>query len=289
VDAPPKAACHGDGKPGSKNCDLRSCAILARETPTLPTNTLLSACIVTFNEEHNLARALNSLAGIADEIVVVDSGSTDRTADIAREHGVSFFSRAFTNHADQKNYAASLAKNDWIFLLDADEEPDQLLRESLRVWKQRTPDFFVYEMARLTNYLGAWIRHSRWYPDFQRRLYRRDKANFSGMIHSALHFSGAVGRLDGNLLHYTMRNFAEHEAKVERYTTVMAAELYSQGRRDWRAAMWFATPWSWFQNYILYAGFLDGYRGLLIARMAARSTRLKFAKLGQLINSGKSS
>ena len=257
--------------------------------PYLPTNTLISACIVTFNEEHNLARALKSLEGIADEIVVVDSGSTDRTADIAREHGVSFFKRPFTNHADQKNYAASLARNDWIFLLDADEEPDEVLREILRKWKQTPPQFFVYEMARLTHYLGAWIRHSRWYPDFQRRLYRRDKASFSGMIHSAVRFEGPIGRLDGNLLHYTMRNFAEHETKVERYTTVMAGELYSQGRRNWRAAMWFATPWSWFQNYVLYAGFLDGYRGILIARMAARSTRLKFAKLGQLINSRKSS
>jgi glycosyltransferase involved in cell wall biosynthesis len=256
---------------------------------SLATHTLISACIVTLNEEHNLPRALQSLEGIADEIVVVDSGSTDRTADIAREHHVSFFSRPFTNHADQKNYAASLAKNDWIFLLDADEEPNKELRKSLLAWKQTEPQFFVYEMARLTRYLDAWIRHSRWYPDFQRRLYRRDKASFSGMIHSALRFAGKAGRLRGDLLHYTMRDFAEHEAKVERYTTVMAKELYAQGRRNWRAAMWFATPWSWFQNYVLYAGFLDGYRGRLIARMAARSTRLKFAKLGQVIKARKTS
>lgn len=109
------------------------------------------------------------------------------------------------------------------------------------------------------------------------------------MIHSALRFAGKPGRLRGDLLHYTMGNFAEHEAKVERYTTVMANELYAQGRRNWRAALWFATPWSWFQNYILYAGFLDGYRGRWIARMAARSTRLKFAKLGQLIKAGRPS
>jgi glycosyltransferase involved in cell wall biosynthesis len=256
---------------------------------SLATQNLISACIVTYNEEHNLPRALKSLNGIADEIVVVDSGSTDRTAEIARDHRVSLFSRQFTNHADQKNYAASLAKCEWIFLLDADEELSEGLRKSLLAWKQTEPRFFVYEMARLTRYLDAWIRHSRWYPDFQRRLYRRDKASFSGMIHSALRFEGKAGRLRGDLLHYTMRNFAEHEAKVERYTTVMANELYAQGRRNWRAAMWFATPWSWLQNYVLYAGFLDGYRGRLIARMAARSTRLKFAKLGQLIRARKTS
>jgi glycosyltransferase involved in cell wall biosynthesis len=243
----------------------------------------LSACLITFNEEHNLPRALASLAGIADEIVVVDSGSADRTAEIAKARGVSFFARPFTNHADQKNYAASCAGNDWIFLLDADEELSGELRNSLLEWKEGEPEFPVYEMARLTWYLGAWIHHSRWYPDFQRRLYRRDSANFSGMIHSALRFEGKAGRLRGDLLHYTIRTFSEHEAKVEGYTTVIARELFSQGKRSWRAAMWLAAPWSWFQNYVLYLGFLDGYRGWLIARMAARGTWLKFKKLGKLI------
>jgi len=243
----------------------------------------LSACLVTFNEEHNLPRALTSLAGVADEIVVVDSGSADRTAEIASAQGVSFFERSFTNHADQKNYAASCARNCWIFLLDADEELSSELRNSLLEWKRREPEFPVYEMARLTWYLGAWIHHSRWYPDFQRRLYRKDRASFSGMIHSALRFEGKAGRLSGNLLHYTIRTFAEHEAKVEGYTTVIAQELFSQGKRSWRAAMWLAAPWSWFQNYVLYLGFLDGSRGWLISRMAARGTWLKFKKLGKLI------
>jgi glycosyltransferase involved in cell wall biosynthesis len=243
----------------------------------------ISVCIITFNEEHNLARALGSLTGIADEIVVVDSGSTDRTVEIAKAGGVSFFERPFTNHADQKNYAASCARNDWIFLLDADEELSSELRNSLLEWKQRAPEFAVYEMARLTWYLGAWIHHSRWYPDFQRRLYRRDKASFSGMIHSALRFEGKAGRLSGDLLHYTIRTLAEHEAKIESYTTVISGEMFSQGRRSWRAAMWLAAPWSWLQNYVLYLGFLDGHRGWLIARMAARGTWLKYKKLGKLI------
>jgi len=244
---------------------------------------LLSACLITFNEEHNLPRALNSLAGIADEIVVVDSGSTDRTVEIAKAQSASFFERPFTNHADQKNYAASCAKNDWIFLLDADEELSSDLRDSLLQWKRGEPEFPVYEMARLTWYLGAWIRHSRWYPDFQRRLYRRDKASFSGMIHSALRFDGKAGRLRGNLLHYTTRTLAEHKDKIDGYTTVIAREMFSQGKRHWRSAMWLAATWSWFQNYVMYLGFLDGYRGWLIARMAARGTWLKFKKLGKLV------
>jgi glycosyltransferase involved in cell wall biosynthesis len=248
----------------------------------------LSACIVTFNEERNLARALKSLHGVADEIVVVDSGSTDRTAEIAREQDVSFFTRAFTNHADQKNYAAACAQHDWIFLLDADEEFSEELRASLLEWKQSAPRFAVYEMARLTWYLGAWIPHGRWYPDFQRRLYHKNKATFSGRIHSALKFAGKPGRLRGDLLHYTIRTFAEHEAKVERYTTVVAQEMYDEGRRHWRAAMWLATPWTWFQHFFIHLGFLDGYRGALIAQMAARSVRLKFRKLGKLIEAKES-
>src|SRR5260370_3180623 len=202
----------------------------------------LSACLITFNEEHNLPRALASLAGMGDEIVVLDSGGPERTAEIAKAHGVSFFERPFNNHADQKNYAASCARNNWIVLVGGDEGMSSDLRNSLLEWKEREPEFPVYEMARLTWYLGAWIQHSRWYPDFQRRLYRRDKANFSGMIHSALRFEGKAARLTADLLPYTIPPFPNHEAQVQGYTTVIAHELFSQGKRSWRAAMWLAAP-----------------------------------------------
>jgi glycosyltransferase involved in cell wall biosynthesis len=243
----------------------------------------LSVCLVAQNEQENLQRVLPSVRGIADEVIVVDGGSTDRTQEIARELGAKVFVRAFTNHADQKNYAASLASQDWIFLLDADEELSEELKASVRNWKERAPEFAVYEMPRLTWYLGAWIRHSRWYPDWQRRIYRRDKASFRGVIHSALQYDGKIGRLRGNLLHYTVRTFQEHEAKLDKYTTAIAKEMFDQGKRDWRASLWLATPWSWIHHFFLGAGFLDGYRGALIAQMAARGVRLKFQKLGKLI------
>lgn len=243
----------------------------------------ISACVITLNEERNLSRSLASLRTIADEIVVVDSGSTDRTEAIAREHGAHFFVRAWTNYAEQKNYAAECAANDWIFSMDADEELSSALQTSLLDWKKRQAKTTVYEVARRAWYLGKWIRFSGWYPDFQRRLYRRDTARFSGMVHEALRFEGPPGRLHGDLLHYTLESFAEHESKVERYTTLAAEQMYAAGKRSWRAAVWFATPWTWFHNYFLRGGFLDGYRGALIAQMAARSTRLKFQKLGKLI------
>lgn len=243
----------------------------------------LSACLITLNEERNLPRALKSLEGIADEIVVVDSGSTDRTAEIAREHGAQLFAREWTNYSEQKNYAAQRAQNEWIFSMDADEELSSVLQSALLDWKKHEPKFSVYEVARKTWYLGAWIRYSGWYPDFQRRLYRRDAATFTGIIHEALRFDGTAGRLSGDLLHYTVRSFAEHEANVEKYTTLAAQQMFENGKRRWKSAIWVGTPWSWFQNYFLRGGFLDGYRGALISQMAARSVRLKYAKLGRLI------
>jgi glycosyltransferase involved in cell wall biosynthesis len=247
----------------------------------------LSVCLIAQNEQENLPRVLRSVQGIADEIIVVDGGSTDHTPEIAREHGARVVVRPFTNHADQKNFAASLASQDWIFLLDADEELSDELKESVRLWKAHEPRFAVYEMPRLTWYLGAWIRHSRWYPDWQRRIYCRNQAYFDGAIHSALRYQGTIGRLRGNLLHYTIRTFAEHQAKVDKYTSTIAREMFDQGKRRWRAAMCFAAPWSWVHHFFLGAGFLDGYRGLLIANMAARGVRLKFQKLGQLVGAEK--
>jgi glycosyltransferase involved in cell wall biosynthesis len=247
----------------------------------------LSVCLVAQNEQENLQRVLQSVQEIADEIILVDGGSTDRTQEIARENGARVFFRAFTDHADQKNYAASLASHDWIFLLDADEELGEELKESVRKWKEQTPEFAVYEMPRLTWYLGAWIRHSRWYPDWQRRIYRRDKASFSGVIHSALRYEGRVGQLRGDLLHYPVSTSQGFEAKLEKYTNAMAKEMFNQGKRHWRVAMWLATPWNWIHHFVLGAGFLDGYRGVLIAQRTAQGTRLKFIKLGQLVQAAK--
>jgi hypothetical protein len=167
--------------------------------------------------------------------------------------------------------------------MDADEELSSPLKTSLLAWKKHQPEYCVYEVSRKTFYLGAWIEHSGWYPDFQRRLYRRDEAEFSGMVHESLRHVGKIGRLGGDLLHYTVRSFDEHQAKVETYTTLAAQQMFAEGERQWRAAMWFATPWSWFQNFVLRGGFMDGYRGALISRMAARSVYLKYQKLGQLV------
>jgi glycosyltransferase involved in cell wall biosynthesis len=243
----------------------------------------ISFCLITMNEEQDLPRALKSVQGVADEIVVVDCGSTDHTQEIAREHGAVVVFRAWTSFSEQRNFAMSLASHDWVYTLDADEELSEPLRSSLLEWKQQEPKYMIYETPRRTWYCGAWIKHTGWYPDFQRRLFRRDAARYSGIIHETLCFEGQPGRLKGDLLHYTLQSFEEHERKVEGYTTLAAQQMLSAGRRSWRGAMWLATPWNFFSNYVLWLGFLDGHRGWAISRMAARSTWLKFKKLGQLL------
>jgi glycosyltransferase involved in cell wall biosynthesis len=243
----------------------------------------ISFCMITKNEEKRLAQALQSVAGVADEVIVVDCGSTDRTQDVAREHGAKVFHRDWTNFGDQRNYAAAQTENEWIFALDADETLSDNLRESLLDFKQREPQFAVYQVPRLAHYLGGWVRHSGWYPDYQSRLYKKSAARYDGIVHESLVFIGPRGKLHGDLLHYTIDTFAEHEQKVEQYSTLAAQKMFQQGRRSWRAALWFATPWTFFQSFVLRAGFLDGHRGALIAQMAARSVRLKFRRLGALI------
>jgi glycosyltransferase involved in cell wall biosynthesis len=242
----------------------------------------ISFCMITLNEDKNLPRALKSVQGVADEIVVVDCGSMDRTLELARQYGAKTFFRAWTNFGDQRNYAVSQSTCEWIYALDADEELSEELRASLLAWKKSDAKRCAYEMSRLTWYLGGWVRHSGWYPNKQRRLYRKDAAKYRGIVHETLEFQGEAGKLSGDLLHYTVENFAEHEANAEKYSTLSAQKMFEEGKRNWRGAKWIATPWSFLRSFVIQLGFLDGKRGALIARMAARTTRLKFAKLGKL-------
>jgi glycosyltransferase involved in cell wall biosynthesis len=243
----------------------------------------LSACVITLNEEQNLPRVLRSVEGIADEVVVVDCGSSDRTQEIARDHGAKVIVHPWSGYSDQKNFAARAAAHEWILSLDADEEVSPELRMSLLAWKLMEPEYDVYEFTRRSFYLGGWIAHSGWYPDRQRRLFRRDAARFSGMVHEALRSDGAIGRLRGDVLHYTINSIAEHHDKVERYSTLAARQMYLEGKRNWRAGCYLASPWSWIRSYIVRGGFLDGFRGRSIARMACRTVHLKYRKLGQLL------
>jgi glycosyltransferase involved in cell wall biosynthesis len=248
---------------------------------------LLSAILITYNEERDLPQALLSLAGLADEIVVVDSGSTDRTCDLARQGGARVVVRPFSSFDEQKNFAADQSSHNWVLSLDADEAVSPELRSSLLAWKHNIPDRVAYQIGRRTNYLGKWIHYSGWYPEYHLRLYRRDRARFVGALHESVQADGPTGRLDGDLLHYTVRSLAEHYAKLEVFTTLAAEEMHARGMRRWRAGMYFATPWTFLNRLVFRLGFLDGYRGVLIAWTSAVYVWMKYRKLGQLVRGGK--
>jgi len=246
----------------------------------------ITAILITYNEEADLPQALDSVAGVADEIVVVDSGSTDRTREIAEASGARVESHAFGGFAEQKNFAASLATHNWVLSLDADEALSPELRTSLTEWKRCMPGSSGYELARRTFYLGGWVRHSGWYPDRAIRLYRRDRARFVGTLHETVRTDDPVGRLRGDLLHYTVRSLPEHYAKIDVYTTRAAQDLYAGGRRHWRVRKWIAAPWTLLQKFVFQLGFLDGYRGAIIAWTSARYVWMKYSKLGVLVHGG---
>jgi glycosyltransferase involved in cell wall biosynthesis len=243
----------------------------------------LTAILIAHNEELDLPRALSSLEGIADEIILVDSGSTDRTCDIAREFGARVYARKLDSLADQKNYAASFASHDWLLSIDCDEELSPELRASLLAWKREIPDKPGYDFPRLTSYLGAWIKHSGWYPDYKLKLYHRGRGKFFNALHEDVKLDGPAGRLNGHLLHYTVRTFTEHKAKLDVFSTLAAEDLFARGRKAWRATVIFAPPWTFLQRLVFQGGVLDGRRGWLIAWMSAKYIYLKYRKLGRLL------
>src|ERR1051325_7449066 len=189
----------------------------------------ISAIVITFNEEQNIADALRSLAW-ADEIIVVDSESTDRTTAIAREFTERVIVRAWPGYTAQKNFAAEQAHFNWIFSLDADERVSDTLASELKQLKQiDEPAAAGFEMPRLANYLGRWIKHSGWYPDYKLRLYDRRRGLWRGdFVHEGIDVDGQVERLRGDLLHYTVRDASDHHLRVDRYTTLAARQSHAE-------------------------------------------------------------
>lgn len=248
------------------------------ESPLTERAVKITATIVTLNEERNLARALDSLDCV-DEIVVVDSGSTDGTREIACRYSARFLDHAWPGFTAQKNFAAEQASHDWILSLDADEALTEGLSGEITRLKQAGPDAQAYRMPRRAQYLGRWIRHSGWYPDYKVRLYDRRHARWVGeYVHESVQVEGAVGALEGDLLHYTCDSLSQHLRTLDRYTTLAAEELRAGGHKAGPARLLLAPPWTFFKTYLLHQGFRDGYQGLLISAMAAWYVFLKWAK-----------
>ena len=238
----------------------------------------ITATIITLNEERNIARAIESLR-CCDEVVVVDSGSGDRTVELARKLGARVVECAWDGYAIQKNRAAAAATHDWILSLDADEALSEALEAEIWTVKKAGPQFDAYTMPRLAQYLGRWIRHSGWYPDRKVRLYRRDRAEWVGKyVHESVHVNGSVGHLRENLLHFTCGSLSEHLKSLDRYTTLAAEEMVAGRREVGTLSLVLNPPWTFLRSFLWQRGFLDGREGLTIAYMAALYTFLKYAK-----------
>jgi glycosyltransferase involved in cell wall biosynthesis len=246
----------------------------------------ISATVITLNEETAIGRALESLDW-ADEIVVVDSGSTDKTCDIAASFGAKVIHRDWTGFSDQKQFAAESASNDWIFSLDADEQVSPELRDEIvRVKESKQTDADGYRIPRLAFYMNRPIRHSGWYPDSQLRFYDRTKGRWKNVpVHESVEMSAAsrTGKLSGNILHFSIQGAANHHKMIgERYAPLAAKGMFESGRRTSVAKILFAGPSAFIRSYVLKTGFLDGLPGIAIANFAAHHAFLKHLLLWEL-------
>ncbi len=242
----------------------------------------ISATLITLNEEENIREALESLRW-TDEIVIVDSGSSDGTLDICRQFTDRIFHRDWTGFVDQKNFAVERAGHNWILSLDADERPTPELREEIQ--RLRKSGFQVpgYQIPRVAFFMGRWIRHGDWYPDYQLRLFDRRRGRWQGgRVHESVKIEGERNLLKGEILHYTYRNLADYLSRLETYSTLAAADYQERGRASSGGKLLSHPCATFIKAYALKRGFLDGVPGLMVAAMGAISVFFKYAKLYEM-------
>jgi glycosyltransferase involved in cell wall biosynthesis len=241
----------------------------------------LSVVIITFNEEKNIGRCLESVQEIADEIVVVDSFSTDRTQEICSRYKVKFIQHKFEGHIEQKNYAITQASYPHILSLDADEALDETAIIEVKKIKDNW-EADGYEFNRLTSYCGKWIRHCGWYPDRKLRLWDSRKGMWKGVNpHDRFEMdsSTTTGRLKGDILHYSFYTIEGHVKQVNYFTDIAAEALYKQGKKTNLFHLTASPVFKFFRDYLFKLGFLDGYYGFVVCVISSYATFLKYAKL----------
>jgi glycosyltransferase involved in cell wall biosynthesis len=249
----------------------------------------ISAVIITMNEEQLIEQCLQSLDDVADEVIVVDSFSTDSTEQVCKKFNVKFVQHEFKGFMDQKNYAVSLASHPYILSLDADETLSSELQKSLLEVKNNIK-FEGYKVNRLSNYCGKWIRHSAWYPDPQLRLFRADRGSWGLInVHETfiMNHDSRISKLKGDLLHWPCTSGQDLEDKIEMYSDIAAREFFSRGERAGFITPYFHGFWRFFQTYFFRLGFLDGKNGYVICRTGAYSSFLKYKVLRILTKEAK--
>jgi glycosyltransferase involved in cell wall biosynthesis len=245
----------------------------------------LSVVIITYNEENNIGKCIDSVNGLADEVIVLDSFSVDETTRIVAAKGAKLFQQTFTGYGAQKNAATALASFDFVLFLDADEFPSDTLFENIRLEKQKGFPFDGYSMNRLNRYCGRWIRHGSWYPDKKLRLINRHKGQWNDhLVHESINMldNARTRQLGGDLLHDAYHSIEEHISKNNRYSSLSARLLYEKGKHTNVLKILLNPFWAFLSGYFLRLGLLDGFYGLVIAINVAHLTFLKHAKLYEL-------
>jgi glycosyltransferase involved in cell wall biosynthesis len=246
--------------------------------------TPISVVVITFNEEKNIERCLQSVKKVADEIVVVDSYSTDKTVEIAQRLGAKIVLQKFLGYVAQKNFATTQATHHWVLSLDADEALSPELEQSILQAKQNL-HHNAYRMPRLTNYCGTWIKHCGWYPDKKLRLYDRNKAAWHGdNPHDRLELNDAndkAGELKGDLLHFSYYSTSDHIKQIEHFTEVMARLAVEKGKDASILRILIAPKWKFITSFIIRLGFMDGYMGYQVCRLSSFATLVKYCKIRQ--------
>ncbi len=248
--------------------------------------TKISAAIITFNEQRNIKRCLDSLEGIADEIVVVDSYSTDKTPEICRTYDLKFVQHPFADFAAQKNFAIAQTSHKFILSMDADEALSEKLRSSILSWKNSGSQDAL-KMNRLNSYCGQWIKHSGWYPDSKFRLFDKTKARWAGeKVHEYLDIDkdAQKGKLEGDMLHYSVHSIEQHVDTINKYSSLKAEINFEKGKSSGFIKLFFGPLIKFLKIFIFKGGFRDGLSGYLIAKNSAYSDFLKHSKL-RLLNS----
>ena len=239
----------------------------------------ISACIISFNEEERIRDCLESLQGIADEIVVVDSNSTDRTVRIASEFTDRIVRQSFLGYVEQKNFAVGQATHDWILSLDCDERLSPELRASVLEVKPQLGSCDAYRMARRTFYVDRWMDHC-WYPDMKVRLFRRDVARWGGVNpHDSVQVdTGRIESLRGDILHYSFPTVSAHLQTIDRFSEISAREIVERGKRVSVLSPITHGTGAFFRFYLIKRGFLDGFNGLVVSLLSGVETFVKYAK-----------
>lgn len=239
--------------------------------------------IISFNEEEKIEKALNSLQSVADEIVVVDSFSQDATPEICHRYTDRVFQRRWQGFRSQKEFATDRASYDWVLSLDADEVLGDALREEILEWKQADHTCLGYYLPRKTFFMGRWIKHTTWYPDWQLRLFRKSCGCWvGGRVHEAFRIKGLTARFRGDIHHYTYASLSEYLEQLKVFSTLCASDYWDRGRRAHLVQLLFYPPAVFLNNYFLKLGVLDGRPGLVVSLLGSVSALFKYLKLWEL-------